>query len=118
MLNKRQLALIHIVKNKLNISDKAYRKMISNITRHRTNSSKNMYPNELDIFLKQYGLMSLNQKKELKRLFKRIPINYSDKFLEKRFHIKDFNLMTKAEATKVITVLLKMTTNNTKTTKI
>lgn len=118
-LDKKKLALIHIVKRELNLSDQEYRDILYQVTGVRSAKDLNeitfkrlfrYFTRSKHYQINQYGL-TFRQKYFIKHLVEdlRWDEDHFHNFLKKYYHKTAIDELTKADASKVIESLKNIT---------
>ena len=114
-MDKKKLAVIHIVKKELNLGDKEYRDILRSVT--GVESAKDLDDNKFrklmnvfmrsKLYLVHTNGISLRQKYFIRSLFKELGWDekHFTNFVEKYYHKKQLEQLSKVEASKLITSL-------------
>jgi phage gp16-like protein len=117
-IDNKKLALIHIVKKELNLSDAQYREILRNATGVETarDLDEKKFRKLMNVFMrsgryrKRPGGITLRQKYFIRNLYQDLgwdPRHFGN-FLKKYHHRKSLDRLTKKEAIKVIESLKKV----------
>ncbi len=111
-IDKKKLAVIHIAKNELNLSDEQYRNMLREATGVETakDLDEEKFRRLMNVFMRsrhyrlQPGGITLRQKYFIRNLYQDLGWDpkHQENFLRKYHHKKQWDQLTKTEAGKLI----------------
>ena len=114
-MNKKKLALIHIIKKELNLSDEEYRNILreacavesaKDLDEYKFRKLMNFFVRSRHWHVNRYGL-TIKQKLYIKHLKEQINWDegHLDNFIHKYYHKDNIDELNKKEAAKVIAAL-------------